>query len=53
MANCIICHTREATIPDRDSGSSKKKLCHVCHGMRLKDDLRRILTIERRRKEYK
>lgn len=50
MSLCIICHTKDATIPDRDSGSSRKKLCGDCHAERLKEDLRRILAIERRRR---
>jgi hypothetical protein len=50
MSLCIICHTHDATIPDRDSGSSRKKLCANCHAERLKGDLRRILQIERKRR---
>jgi hypothetical protein len=50
MGLCIICHTKDATTPDRDSGSSRKKLCSDCHAERIKGDLRRILMIERRRR---
>lgn len=51
MSLCIICHTKDATIPDRNSGSSKKRLCSKCHGERLKDDLRNIIEIEKRRRK--
>jgi hypothetical protein len=51
MSLCIICHTRDATIPDRDTMSSRKRLCAVCHAERLKDDLRHILTTEKKRRE--
>jgi hypothetical protein len=50
MSMCIICNHREATIPDRDSGSSRKKLCHVCHAERLKGDIRYILQVEKKRR---
>lgn len=50
MSLCIICHTRDATVPDRYSGSSKKKLCHVCHAERLKGDIRHILAVEKKRR---
>jgi len=51
MSNCIICGTREATIPDRNSGSSRKKLCHFCHAERLKGDIRHILAVEMKRRK--
>jgi len=50
MRLCIICHTHDATIPDRNSGSSRKALCAACHAERLKEDLRHILAIEITRK---
>ena len=50
MAKCIICGQKEATIPDRDSFSSRKKLCADCHGIRLKNDLLNIMDVERRRR---
>lgn len=51
MSLCIICHTRDATVPDRNSGSSRKRLCSKCHGERLKADLRHILWLNKKRKE--
>ena len=41
---------KEATIPDRDSFSSRKKLCADYHGIRLKNDLLNIMEVERRRR---
>jgi hypothetical protein len=49
MSLCIICHTHDATIPDRDSGSSRKRLCSGCHALRLKGDLRNILRLHKER----
>jgi cytochrome c553 len=51
MSLCIICHTHDATVPDRDSGSSKKRLCSACHAERLKEDLRHILKVETKRRQ--
>lgn len=50
MSLCIICHTNDTTVPDRNSGSNKKKLCSNCHAERLKNDLREILAIAKRRR---
>jgi hypothetical protein len=44
MSLCIICHTHYATVPDRYSGSSRKRLCFNCHADRLKGDLRDIIN---------
>lgn len=51
MSLCVICHTHDATIPDRNTGSSKKRLCSACHAERLKGDLRNILRIEAKRRQ--
>jgi|AMWB02.1.fsa_nt_gi hypothetical protein len=51
MSLCIVCHKKVATIPDRYSGSSRKKLCPECHAERLKDDLRYIIAVETKRKQ--
>jgi hypothetical protein len=51
MSKCIICHTNEATIPDRNTMSSRKKICPECHSNRLKNDLIDIMIIEKRRME--
>lgn len=53
MSLCIICHTRDATIPDRNTGSSKKRLCSKCHAERLKDDLRHIIKLNERDRQGK
>ena len=47
---CIICREKEATVPDRDSGSSRKKLCADCHANRLKNDFINITLVERKRR---
>jgi hypothetical protein len=49
MSLCIICHTHDATVPDRNTMSSKKRLCSKCHADRLKDDLRHILALAEKR----
>lgn len=52
MSKCIICHTNEATIPDRNNPmSSRKKICSICHSNRLKNDLIDVMIIEKRRIE--
>lgn len=51
MGLCIICRERKAAVPDRDSGSKKLKVCSMCHRERLKNDLRHILAVERKRWE--
>lgn len=44
---CILCHEREATVPDRDRpGRPIKRVCRECHVKRLQDDLRRVLELE-------
>lgn len=45
-ALCIVCHKGPREVPDRDSGSPTKKVCRRCHGERLRDDLRNILTAD-------
>lgn len=51
MSKCIICGEKEATVPDRNTLSSRKKVCKDCHAARLRGDLVHILAVERRRKE--
>ena len=46
MAKCIVCHDRPAELPDRDSGSPRKKVCRQCHGERLRGDLKRIIEFD-------
>jgi len=48
---CKICGLREATMPDRETGGKSLTICGYCHGERLKNDLRRILYLEKQRKE--
>lgn len=45
---CVICHEREATIPDREKGGRQKRLCAQCHAERLRADLLFILKRQRR-----
>jgi hypothetical protein len=40
---CVICREREARVPDRESGNSRKRVCRECHAERLTGDLRRVL----------
>lgn len=52
MMKCIVCHTNEATIPDRNNPmSSRKKICSICHSNRLKNDFIDILIIEKKRRK--
>ena len=48
MSKCIICHERDAIIPDRESGSSRKRVCGECHAERLRGDLEYILYLHKR-----
>lgn len=44
MKLCILCRTRPAAVPDRESmGRPIKKVCVECHGERLQGDLEKIL----------
>ena len=48
---CNICHTRKAELPDRQvTGRMVKRVCRECHSDRLRDDLRHIMEIERRKR---
>lgn len=40
---CIVCHEREAVVPDRNTMSRHKRLCIECHAERLQEDLKQIL----------
>ncbi len=51
MAKCIICGERPSAVPDRNTLSSRKKICTKCNAERLRDDLRYVLTVEKKRKE--
>jgi hypothetical protein len=48
---CIICGKREATVPDRNQMSRKKRLCSQCHSDRLRTDLTNILNGWKRKEE--
>ena len=44
MSKCVVCHEREAAVPDRERpGRPIKRVCRVCHAARLTGDLRGIL----------
>ena len=46
---CILCHTKEAEVPDRERvGRPIKRVCRECHSDRLRGDMASILA---RRKE--
>lgn len=49
MGKCIVCYEREATLPDRDSGSKRKKLCDECHALRLRNDLNYVLYLHEKK----
>ena len=50
-ASCIVCHEREAVLPDRNNpGRPVKRICRQCHADRLIGDLKAILVEEERRK---
>lgn len=39
---CVVCHEREAQVPDRERmGRPVKRVCRECHTERLRGDLRR------------
>ena len=47
MGKCIICHKKEATVPDRSiPGRPIKRLCGDCHSDRLRGDLKYLLGVE-------
>jgi hypothetical protein len=47
MTKCMICHKREAEVPDRDKpGRPVKRVCRKCHEQRLLSDLQQILVKE-------
>lgn len=49
---CIICGIRIAELPDRERmGRPIKRICYVCHGSRLKEDINRILESWKLKKE--
>lgn len=51
MALCILCREREATIPDRNTMSLRKKVCSVCHSQRLTGDLKVVLALHEKKKK--
>ena len=50
-SKCIICHDRTAELPDRYSGSSRKKVCRECHAKRLQQDLAAIFKRDQQKGE--
>lgn len=52
MRTCNVCHERKATVPDRSvMGRPIKRLCSLCHRIRLSGDAKEILDdYDRRRK---
>ena len=48
MAKCKLCGVNKAVVPDRESNSSRLAICKVCHGKRLRGDLKTILSRTRR-----
>ena len=52
MKKCIICGINKAEVPDRSYqgiGRPIKKVCVKCHSERLKEDMKYILEIHKRR----
>ncbi len=50
MSKCVVCHEREAAVPDRERmGRPIKRVCRQCHAGRLIGDLKTIETERRRR----
>jgi pimeloyl-ACP methyl ester carboxylesterase len=44
MSKCIVCHEREARVPDRNRpGRPIKRVCRECHAARLTGDLTALL----------
>ena len=51
---CIICHEKEATIPDRNEPwYRRKKICTDCHVERLKNDFVNIVDAELKKRGLK
>ena len=50
MKKCIVCHKREAQLPDRSTTSMRKRVCRECHAERLRGDLVHVLTVHEKRK---
>lgn len=49
---CIVCRERPATVPDRNQGGRLiNRVCAECHRERLRDDLRHVLAVHKRRQE--
>ena len=48
-SKCIECGEKEATMPERGSGSMRKRGCSDCHTEKLRSDLRYILRVESKR----
>jgi hypothetical protein len=51
MSLCIVCHEKKATVPDRETMSSRNKICADCHAARLCGDLKHVLALHKKKKE--
>ena len=49
---CILCHERDAVVPDRESGTNRKKVCRRCHAERLIGDLKVVLDLHNKREKH-
>lgn len=54
MSKCVVCGVGEAVVPDRKRPLDRlKKVCRLCHGVRLLQDLEEISDlVERRRRDW-
>lgn len=50
---CVICHKREATLPDRNRMSLVLRVCRECHADRLRGDWARIAKADQQAKTGK
>ncbi len=43
---CYLCRERPAEVPDRDRpGRLINRVCRICHGERLRGDLKEVLRV--------
>jgi len=51
---CEICHKLPAQLPDRNRmGRPVKRICKLCHGERLRGDVRHIMKLHEENDETK
>jgi len=50
---CIVCRDRDAEVPDRERmGRPIKRVCKICHGLRLAEDVRKLLEVKNGKRDF-